>query len=98
MKKVSSVCNAHSRNDFDENLMMKRQNTNKVRGSWVPKPMGAAPGTLIEEGAMKHVKLVTENLPEGTVLRLERNDAEGDIEWYDIVQPEIGKRLTLQLK
>ena len=61
-------------------------------GSWAPKPMGAAPGTLIEEGAMKHVKLVTENLPEGTVLRLERNDAEGDIEWYDIVQPEIGKK------
>ena len=26
------------------------------------------------------------------MLRLERNDAEGDVEWYDIVQPEIGKK------
>jgi len=57
-------------------------------GSWAPKPMGAVPGTLIEEGAMNHVKPIVENLPEGTVLRLERFDNG----WYDIVQPEIGKK------
>jgi hypothetical protein len=41
-------------------------------GSWAPKPNGAAPSCLIEEGAMLHVRRVVENLPEGTVLIGER--------------------------
>ena len=62
-------------------------------GSWAPKPMGAAPGTLIEEGAMNNVKLVTENLPEGTVLILERGETEYNVEWYEVVKPVIGQEV-----
>ena len=62
-------------------------------GSWAPKPMGATPGTLIEEGAMNNVKLVTENLPEGTVLILERGDTEYNVEWYEVVKPIIGQEV-----
>jgi DNA modification methylase len=41
---------------------------------------------------MKNVKLVNENLPDGTILRLERGEAECDVEWYDVVQPVVGKK------
>ena len=61
-------------------------------GSWAPKPM-ELPGTLIEEGAMNNVKLVTENLPEGTVLILERGDTEYNVEWYEVVKPVIGQEV-----
>ena len=93
MKKVSNECNAHSRSDFVGNWMTRLQNTNKVeRGpgrqshrshSWNPH----------REGAMNNVKLVTENLPEGTVLILERGDTEYNVEWYEVVKPVIGQEV-----
>jgi site-specific DNA-methyltransferase (adenine-specific) len=40
-------------------------------GSWQPNPEGALPSTLVEEGAMRHVRPIVETFEEGTAVLLD---------------------------
>ena len=40
-------------------------------GSWAPNEKGATPSVLVEEGAMAHVPLIIEDIPEGTSMLID---------------------------
>ena len=55
-------------------------------GSWAPNKNGALPSVLVEEGSMLHIKSISEDLPEGTIVVGERLDPDT----FEVIQPRAG--------